>query len=95
MKEWLKALWAKIKAFIGIDGVLHFGICYAIVVTFGLMDYIAGIIFAFGLSVFKECWDYSREKKQTGEWNWRHSLHDLLFDFIGIGLGVAICIWLK
>lgn len=94
MKEWLKNLWAKIKAYIGTDGVLHFGICYAIVVTFGLIDWVAGVIVAFGLSILKEGWDYARRDK-TQSWDWKHTAHDLLFDFLGIVFGVLICLWLK
>ena len=95
MKDWLKNLWAKIKAYIGVDGLLHFLICYAIVVTFGLIDFVAGVVVAVGLSIFKECWDYANATKAGGKWGWKHTLHDLLFDLFGILVGVGVCLWLK
>jgi hypothetical protein len=91
MKAWLNELWKKLKVFIGTDGVLHFLFCYLIVVTFGLIDWIPGVIVAFAVSVFKECWDYSYKNKGSA-WDWKHTLHDLLCDFVGIGLGVLICL---
>ena len=94
MKNWLTEIWKKFKSFVGIDGLLHFLICYLIVVTFGLIDWIPGVIVAFGLTIFKECWDYSYRDK-TVKWDWKHTGHDLLFDFLGILIGIAICIWLK
>lgn len=94
MKEWLKNLWVKVKAYIRIDGVLHFGVCYAIVVTLGLIDWFAGVIVAFGLSILKEEWDYACRDKMRG-WDWKHTGHDLLFDFLGIIFGILICLWLK
>lgn len=94
MKNWLKKLWNKIKSYTGIDGLLHLLFCYLIVVTCGLIDFIPGVIIAVFLSIFKECYDYSYRDK-TKEWNWQHTLHDLVFDAIGILIGVGICLLLK
>lgn len=77
----------------GIDGLLHLLICYLIVVTFGLIDWIPGVVVALFLSIFKECYDYSYRKQNP--WDWNHTLHDLIFDAIGILLGVAVCLVLK
>lgn len=94
MKEWFKKLWAKIKAYVGVDGLLHFLICYAIVVTFGLLDWIPGVFVALFLSIVKECFDYSYRDK-TKPWDYWHTFHDLLFDLLGILLAVGVCLWLK
>lgn len=95
MKEWIKNLWARVKAYVGVDGVLHFLVCYAIVVTFGLIDFVAGVIVAVGLSILKECWDYAVVTKRGEKWNWGSASHDLLFDLLGVVLGIIICLWLK
>ena len=93
MKEFIKNLLPAIKNYMGVDGLLHMLVCYAIVVTFGLIEYKAGIIIALGLSIFKECYDYSYRKQNP--WDWEHTFHDLIFDAIGILLGVAVCLVLK
>ncbi len=93
MKKWFKELRNRIKSYAGIDGLQHLLVCYIIVVTFGLVDWIPGVIVAVFLSIFKECYDYSYRDK-TKEWDWGHTLHDLIFDAIGILLGVCMCLLL-
>lgn len=94
MKEWLRKLCGKIVNYTGIDGVLHLLLCYLVIVTCGLIDWIPGLMIACFLSIFKECHDYSYRDK-SAKYNFGHMVHDLLFDAIGIALGVAICLLLK
>lgn len=66
---------------VGIDGLLHFLVCYAMMLTFGpyIGNWIAigvTLLFAFG----KEAYDVFIEKDN----NFSQAMHDLICDFAGI-----------
>lgn len=86
-------VWNWIIKVAGIDGVLHFGVCYAIVVTVGLLDWIAGAFIAFGISVFKESVDWQKHKDVLEYW--KCIAHDLVFGGLGILVGACVCLVLK
>ena len=78
-------------AWVGFDGVLHFGISFAVVVLLGwcMPVWIAvAIIAALGLG--KELYDLV--KVGAKQYDWKHSAHDLICDAAGIVLGVLLCV---
>lgn len=89
----IEKIWNWIIKVAGVDGVLHFAVCYVIVVTIGLLDWIAGVFIAVGLAIFKECIDWQKHKGEPDYW--KHIAHDLLFDALGIVLGILMCLLLR
>lgn len=87
MKKIFNVIWNYVQ----IDGLLHFLVCYAIVITFALADPsifpIAGTMVAVFCAVLKECWDISY-KHQTK----KATIHDAVFDIIGIVTAIGICL---
>ena len=87
MKKVFNTIWNYVQ----IDGLLHFLVCYALVVTLTLFDTaifpIAGTMVAVFCATIKECWDASYKhatKKQI--------IHDLIFDALGILIAIGICL---
>lgn len=87
----MKKIFNTIWNYVQIDGLLHFLVCYALVVTFALFDTaifpIAGTMVAVFCATIKECWDASYKhatKKQI--------IHDLIFDTLGILIAIGICL---
>lgn len=76
---------------VGTDGLLHFLVCYAIMLTLSPIIGIAwAVIPSVGLSVIKEVIDYCIEKDN----NESQVLHDLIFDAVGIvGAIVVMALW--
>lgn len=90
MKKIFNAIWK----YMAIDGLLHFLVCYAIVITFALADPcvfpIAGTMVAVGCAFFKEAYDVTfkhQDKKAT--------IHDAIFDVLGIAVAIGVCYLLK
>nr|DAI42389.1 MAG TPA: putative periplasmic lipoprotein [Caudoviricetes sp.] len=90
MKKIFNAIWK----YVAVDGLLHFLVCYAIVITFTLADPsvfpIAGTMVAVFCAFFKEAWDISfkhQDKKAT--------IHDAIFDILGIAVAIGVCYLLK
>lgn len=77
----------KIINWIGYDGLLHFLVCYAMILTF---TPIIGLWWAFVTTVIasigKELYDVFVIKSN----DLKSSLHDVLFDAVGIGLSILI-----
>lgn len=87
----MKKIFNTIWNYVQIDGLLHFLVCYALVITFALFDTaifpIAGTMVAVFYATIKECWDASYKhstKKQI--------IHDLIFDALGILIAIGICL---
>lgn len=87
----MKKIFNTIWSYVQIDGLLHFLVCYALVITFALFDItifpIAGTMVAVFCAIIKECWDASYKhatKKQI--------IHDLVFDALGILIAIGICL---
>lgn len=87
----MKKIFNTIWNYVQIDGLLHFLVCYALVITFALFDTtifpIAGTMVAVFCATIKECWDASYKhatKKQI--------IHDLVFDALGILIAIGICL---
>ena len=78
------------------DGLLHFLVNYATVLTFTLFDpaLIAGPVVAVFLSAFKECYDVSNFKKAGTEVAVirKETIHDAIFDILGILAGAGVCL---
>lgn len=90
----MKKIFNLIWKYMAVDGLLHFLVCYAIVVTFALADPsvfpIAGTMVAVGCAFFKEATDVAF-KKQTKQ----ATIHDAIFDALGILIAIGICLSLK
>ena len=84
MKKLLETL-KKIKEWVAIDGLLHFLVCYVIIVSLtpliGWWALLVTILAALG----KEAWDYFIQKDNNKE----QVVHDLICD--GVGLVLAYC----
>ena len=87
----MKKIFNTIWNYVQIDGLLHFLVCYALVVTLALFDTaifpIAGTMVAVFCSTIKECWDASYKhatKKQI--------IHDAIFDALGILIAIGVCL---
>ena len=81
----------KILKWIGTDGLLHFMVCYAMLLTF---TPIVGLWWALAIvcvaSVGKEAWDFLIEKDNDKE----AVIHDLVCDVAGAAMAMAtICMW--
>lgn len=90
MKKIFNAIWNYVQ----IDGLLHFLVCYAIVITFALADPsvfpIAGTMVAVFCAFIKEAWDISYKHQ-----NKKATIHDSIFDVLGIGMSIGLCFLLK
>ena len=84
MKKLLESL-KKIKEWVATDGLLHFLVCYALIVAltpiWGWWTLLVTILVALG----KEAWDFFVEKDNNKE----QVVHDLICD--GIGIVLAFC----
>lgn len=80
----------RLLQWIATDGLLHFLVCYAIMLTFSLL---IGIWWAMGiagiLAIAKEAWDYFYERDN----NIKQVFHDLICDIVGI-IGALIVMFL-
>lgn len=79
----------KIKAllrWVAVDGLLHFLVCYAIVLTFAPFSIWMAIAIAVVASLGKEAVDYFIQKDNNAQ----QVLHDIICDIMGIGLGVIV-----
>ena len=77
---------------VGTDGLLHFLVCYALILTF---QPIVGVWWSMFVTVasalIKEAWDYFVEKDN----NVKQVLHDLICDGVGIAAAlITILIWI-
>lgn len=83
----MKELINKITKWVGTDGLLHFLVCYALMLTLAPIVGIAWSVLATtGIAVFKEAWDFCIQKDN----NLEQVLHDAIFD--GVGILVALII---
>jgi len=90
----MKKFFSKIKQYVAVDGLLHFLVCYAIIITFALIDTavfpIAGTMVAVFCAAFKEGYDITfkhQDKKAT--------VHNVIFNVLGILIGIVVCLLLK
>lgn len=90
----MKRIINTILKYIAIDGLLHFLVCYAIVITFALADPsvfpIAGTMVAVFCAFIKEAWDISYKHQ-----NKKATIHDAIFDVLGICMAIGLCFLLK
>lgn len=90
MKNLFNAIWK----YMAVDGLLHFLVCYAIVITFALVDPsvfpIAGTMVAAFCALFKECYDIFFKHQDR-----KVIIHDAIFDIVGIAIAIAVCYLLK
>ena len=73
----------KIKVHIDRNSLKHFLVCFALTILLGVY----GACAAAGASVTKEWFD----RKSYGHWCW----FDLLFDALGIGVGIGLHLLLR
>lgn len=90
MKKIFNLLWK----YMAIDGLLHFLVCYAIVITFAIVETtifpIAGTMVAVFCAFLKEAWDVTFKHQDK-----KAILHDAIFDALGIVIAVGLCFLLK
>lgn len=86
LMEFAKVTFTNIKRLIAVDGLLHILVSALLLVTFyGIKpDMIGASIMTIGLGIFKEVYD----KTHNGSATW----HDIICDFIGICVGLLICL---
>ena len=76
----------KMLKWVGIDGLLHFLVCYAMMLTLAPMIGLAWAVLATtGVAVLKEVWDFCIQKDNDAE----QVLHDLLCDIVGIVIAIV------
>ena len=82
----MKELINKITKWVGTDGLLHFLVCYAMMLTLAPIVGIAWSVLATtGIAVFKEVWDFCIQKDN----NLEQVLHDAIFDVVGIVMAIV------
>lgn len=90
----MKKIFNPVWNYVQIDGLLHFLVCYAIVLSFALADAsifpIAGTMVAVFCAFIKEAWDISYKHQSK-----KATLHDVIFDALGIGMAIGLCFLLK
>lgn len=90
----MKKIINAILGYVAIDGLLHFLVCYAIVLSFALADEsifpIAGTTVAAFCAFIKEAWDISYKHQSK-----KATTHDVIFDALGIGMAIGLCFLLK
>lgn len=81
----------KMLKWVGIDGLLHFLVCYAMMLTLAPMIGLAWAVLATtGVAVLKEVWDFCIQKDNDAE----QVLHDVILDGIGILIAlITISLW--
>lgn len=81
----------KMLKWVGIDGLLHFLVCYAMMLTFAPMIGLAWAVLATtGVAVLKEVWDFCIQKDNDAE----QVLHDVILDGTGILIAlITISFW--
>lgn len=81
----------KMLKWVGIDGLLHFLVCYAMMLTFTPMMGLAWAVLATtGVAVLKEVWDFCIQKDNDAE----QVLHDVILDGTGILIAlITISLW--
>lgn len=87
----MKELINKITKWVGTDGLLHFLVCYAMMLTLAPIVGIAWSVLATtGIAVFKEVWDFCIQKDN----NLEQVLHDVILDGTGILIAlITISLW--
>lgn len=71
----------ELMKWVGTDGLLHFLVCYAMMLTLAPIVGIAWSVLATtSMAVFKEVWDFCIQKDN----NLEQVLHDAIFDIIGM-----------
>lgn len=90
MGKLFKSIWK----YMAIDGLLHFLVCYTIVLTLALADPsvfpIAGTMVATFCAFFKEAWDVTFKHQDKGA-----TIHDAIFDILGIAVAIGVCYLMK
>lgn len=81
----------KMLKWVGIDGLLHFLVCYAMMLTLAPMIGLAWAVLATtGVAVLKEVWDFCIQKDNDAE----QVLHDVILDGTGILIAlITISFW--
>ena len=81
----------KMLKWVGIDGLLHFLVCYAMMLTLAPMIGLAWAVLATtGVAVLKEVWDFCIQKDNDAE----QVLHDVILDGTGILIAlITISLW--
>ena len=87
----MKKIFNTVWNYVQIDGLLHFLVCYALVITFALFDTaifpIAGTMVAAFCAIIKECWDISYKHQAK-----KATIHDAIFDLLGILIAIGVCL---
>lgn len=77
----------KMLKWVGIDGLLHFLVCYAMMLTLAPMIGLAWAVLATtGVAVLKEVWDFCIQKDN----NEQQVMHDIVFDILGIVMAIVV-----
>ena len=81
----------KMLKWVGIDGLLHFLVCYDMMLTLAPMIGLAWAVLATtGVAVLKEVWDFCIQKDNDAE----QVLHDVILDGTGILIAlITISFW--
>lgn len=79
----------KILQWMATDGLLHFLMCYAMMLTLiPLVGIVWSITITIIIALFKEFYDVFIEKDN----NFSQAIHDLICDGIGVLMAIIICI---
>lgn len=78
-------------SWVGYDGLLHLGISFAVIVLLGwVMPVWVPVLAAVLAGLGKELYDLI--KVGASSYDWKHSLHDLACDGVGIIAGALLCV---
>lgn len=76
----------KLFTWIGADGLLHFLVCYAMMLTLpSFIGIVWSTLATTSVAILKEVYDFCIQKDNDAE----QVLHDLLCDFVGIVMAIV------
>jgi hypothetical protein len=74
---------------IGVDGFLHFTMCFLMVILFGTtIGLLNSILLTTSIALLKEIWDVFIQKDNT----YKEAIKDITMDILGIAFGLMIII---
>lgn len=80
-----------VRDWVGLDGFCHFCLSALIVVAFGWIRPVAGAaVIALAVGAAKELADYLRASALLIPFSFKHSLHDLACDAVGVLAGLVL-----